>query len=44
MLIETKRLFIRDLRREDEVFFAEMAADGSLNDVGFDKDLSLIHI
>ena len=38
MLIETKRLFIRDLRREDEVFFAEMAADGSLNDVGFDKD------
>lgn len=37
MLIETQRLIIRDLKTEDAVFFAEMAADGSLNDVGFDS-------
>lgn len=38
MLIETKRLIIRDLQTEDEIPFAEMAADGSLNDIGFDED------
>lgn len=38
MLIETQRLVIRDLQTEDEVPFAEMAADGSLNDIGFDED------
>lgn len=38
MLIQTKRLTIRDLKTEDEIPFVEMAADGSLNDVGFDKD------
>lgn len=38
MLIETQRLVIRDLKTEDEVPFAEMAADGSLNDIGFDED------
>lgn len=38
MLIETQRLIIRDLQTEDEIPFVEMAADGSLNDVGFDKD------
>ncbi|MGN0369031.1 MAG: GNAT family N-acetyltransferase [Butyrivibrio sp.] len=38
MLIETKRLLIRDLEPEDEIPFIEMASDGSLNDCGFDKD------
>ena len=37
MLIETQRLVIRDLQTEDVVPFAEMAADGSLNDIGFDE-------
>ena len=40
MLIETQRLIIRDLKTEDAILFAEMAADGSLNDVGFDRDCS----
>ena len=40
MLIETQRLIIRDLKTEDAVYFVEMAADGSLNDVGFDRDCS----
>ncbi len=35
MLIETPRLIIRDLKSEDEKVFADMASDGSLNDVGF---------
>ena len=35
MLIETKRLIIRDLKPEDGEIFAEMASDGSLNDIGF---------
>lgn len=34
MIIETQRLIIRDLKTADEVSFAEMAADGSLNDIG----------
>ena len=38
MQIETKRLLIRDIKTEDETPFVEMAADGSLNDCGFDKD------
>lgn len=38
MYIETGRLIIRDLETEDEMAFVEMAADGSLNDCGFDKD------
>ena len=38
MLIETQRLFIRDLKTEDAVSFVEMAEDGSLNDIGFDRD------
>lgn len=38
MFIETERLIIRDLKTEDEIPFTEMAADGSLNDVGFDKE------
>lgn len=38
MLIETQRLIIRDLQTEDGISFAEMAADGSLNDCGLDKD------
>lgn len=38
MQIETKRLLIRDIKAEDEIPFIEMAADGSLNDCGFDRD------
>ncbi|MDE7284614.1 MAG: GNAT family N-acetyltransferase [Lachnospiraceae bacterium] len=38
MLLETQRLIIRDLKTEDAVSFVEMSADGSLNDVGFDRD------
>ena len=38
MLIETKRLRIRDLSAGDAVPFAQMAADGSLTDIGFDKN------
>lgn len=38
MQIETQRLLIRDIRTEDKIPFAEMAADGSLNDCGFDKN------
>ena len=38
MLIETQRLIIRDLKTEDAVSFVEMAEDGSLNDIGFDRD------
>lgn len=40
MLIETQRLTIRDLQSGDEVLFAEMAADDSLKEIGFDKDCS----
>lgn len=38
MFIETERLIIRDLKTKDEIPFTEMAADESLNDVGFDKE------
>lgn len=38
MQIETQRLLIRDVKAEDELPFVEMAADGSLNDCGFDKN------
>lgn len=38
MLIETERLVIRDVTEEDGPAFAEMAADGSLKDIGFDRD------
>ena len=38
MVIETDRLMIRDLALPDGEVFAHMASDGSLNDVGFDKD------
>lgn len=38
MNIETQRLVIRDLQSGDEKSFAEMASDGSLNDIGFDKN------
>ena len=37
MQIETKRLLIRDVKTNDAVPFAIMAADGILNDCGFDK-------
>ncbi len=40
MLLETERLIIRDLQTQDASDFVEMASDGSLNDVGFDKDCS----
>ena len=38
MEIETQRLLIRDVKTEDEISFVKMAADGSLNDCGFDRD------
>ena len=38
MQIETQRLLIRDVKTEDKIPFAEMAADGSLIDCGFDRD------
>ena len=38
MQIETQRLLIRDVKTEDALPFTIMAADGSLNDCGFDKD------
>lgn len=38
MQIETQRLLIRDIKTEDEVPLVKMAADGSLNDCGFDRD------
>lgn len=40
MLIETERLKIRDVALSDEKSFIEMAQDGSLNDVGFDRNCS----
>ncbi|MCI8441309.1 MAG: GNAT family N-acetyltransferase [Provencibacterium sp.] len=38
MLIETERLRIRELCAGDAPAFAQMAADGSLTDIGFGKD------
>ena len=38
MQIETQRLLIRDIETDDATLFAIMAADGTLNDCGFDKD------
>lgn len=40
MQIETQRLLIRDIETDDAVPFATMAADGTLNDCGFDRDCS----
>ncbi|MBD5484451.1 MAG: GNAT family N-acetyltransferase [Lachnospiraceae bacterium] len=37
MLLETKRLMIRPVEPADEAVFIDMAADGSLNDIGFDR-------
>lgn len=38
MLIETQRLIIRDIQKEDGICFSEMAEDGSLHDCGLDRD------
>ena len=40
MVIETDRLIIRDVALPDGEAFSNMASDGSLNDIGFDKDCS----
>ncbi|WP_026527398.1 GNAT family N-acetyltransferase [Butyrivibrio sp. VCD2006] len=40
MKIENDRLIIRDVAQSDGEAFINMASDGSLNDVGFDKDCS----
>ena len=40
MEIETRRLLIRDVETVDKIPFVKMAADGSLNDCGFDRDCS----
>lgn len=37
MFLESKRLIIRPVEPADEAVFIDMAADGSLNDVGFDR-------
>ena len=44
MQIETKRLLIRDVKTNDAVPFAIMAADGTLNDCGFDNEISHLEI
>ena len=36
MNIETERLIVRSLERGDELVYAKMAEDGSLDEVGFD--------
>lgn len=38
MIIETRRLLIRELVLSDENAFIQMASDGSLKDIGFDID------
>lgn len=38
MNIETERLLIRELEPGDEAVFARMAEDGSLAEIGFDRD------
>ena len=38
MRIETDRLVIRELESADEKSFVKMASDGSLKDIGFDRD------
>lgn len=38
MIVETKRLLIRELVLSDENAFIQMASDGSLKDIGFDID------
>lgn len=40
MLIETQRLTIRDIQKEDGICFSTMAEDGSLVDCGLDRDCS----
>lgn len=40
MFLETRRLIIRDLLPADSLAFAQMAADGSLRDIGFDPNCS----
>lgn len=37
MLLQTPRLLIRDVLPADAEVFAQMAADGSLRDIGFDE-------
>ena len=38
MNIETERLIVRSLERGDELVYAKMAEDGSLDEVGFDQN------
>lgn len=38
MKLETERLIIRSIRQGDEIAYAEMAKDGSLDQIGFDED------
>lgn len=40
MRIETDRLIIRSIERGDEIYYAKMAEDGSLEEVGFDSKCS----
>ena len=40
MRIETERLIIRSIEKGDEKVFAEMAKDGSFDELGFDENCS----
>ena len=37
MKIETDRLIVRSIEKGDEIAYAEMAKDGSLEEIGFDE-------
>ena len=40
MKIETERLIVRSIEKGDEIAYAEMAKDGSLEEIGFDENFS----
>lgn len=40
MMIETKRLLLRSFQQGDKAAFAQMATDGSLADIGFDREFA----
>ena len=40
MKIETDRLIVRSIEKGDEIAYAEMAKDGSLEEIGFDENFS----
>ena len=40
MKIDTDRLIVRSIEKGDEIAYAEMAKDGSLEEIGFDESFS----